>query len=206
MAGFSGAIAVGAVGFAAYLGRLLPAAGDTRPWAVVPLGVVTLSVSPQAVVALAVIGVLTAVHLIGLGPGRVVQNLLAATKVALLVAFVAVGFTLGDGFERALLRGGRGGVGGQAGCWPLLPVMFAYSGWNAASYLAEEIRDPGRNVPLALGLGTACVVVIYVLLNLCTSMPCRSPSSRRRAATWRTAWPNACSDRVRRPRSPPPRR
>ena len=165
VAGFSGAIAVGAVGFAAYLGRLLPAAGDTRPWAVVPLGVVTLSVSPQAVVALAVIGVLTAVHLIGLGPGRVVQNLLAATKVALLVAFVAVGFTLGDGSSAHFSEAG-GAVSGASWLLALLPVMFAYSGWNAASYLAEEIRDPGRNVPLALGLGTACVVVIYVLLNL----------------------------------------
>ena len=40
--------------------------------------------------------------------------------------------------------------------------MFTYSGWNAASYLAEEIRDPGRNVPLALGLGTGAVVLIYL--------------------------------------------
>ena len=165
VAGFSGAIAVGAVGFAAYLGRLLPAAGDTRPWAAVPLGVVTLSISPQAVVALAVIAVLTAVHLVGLGPGRVVQNLLAVMKVALLVAFVAVGFTLGDGSSAHFSEAGEA-VSGAGWLLALLPVMFAYSGWNAASYLAEEIRDPGRNVPLALGLGTACVVVIYVLLNL----------------------------------------
>ncbi len=44
--------------------------------------------------------------------------------------------------------------------------MFTYSGWNAAAYVAEEIKNPGRNVPLALGLGTAAVIVIYVLLNL----------------------------------------
>jgi APA family basic amino acid/polyamine antiporter len=54
------------------------------------------------------------------------------------------------------------------GTWllALVPVMFTYSGWNAAAYLAEEIRHPGRNVPLALGLGTAAVIAIYVLLNL----------------------------------------
>ncbi len=165
VAGFSGAIAVGAVGFAAYLGRVLPAAGDTRPWAVVPLGVVTLSVSPQAVVALTVIGVLTAVHLVGLGPGRVVQNLLAVMKVVLLVTFVVVGFTLGQGSSAHFSEAGEA-VSGTSWLLALLPVMFAYSGWNAASYLAEEIRDPGRNVPLALGLGTAGVVVIYLLLNL----------------------------------------
>src|SRR6202008_4825240 len=47
----------------------------------------------------------------------------------------------------------------------LVPVMFSYSGWNAAVYVAEEVRDPGRNVPLALGLGTVTVIVIYVALN-----------------------------------------
>ena len=47
----------------------------------------------------------------------------------------------------------------------LVPIMFTYSGWNAATYVAEEIRDPGRNVPLALGLGTVTVIVIYVALK-----------------------------------------
>ena len=43
--------------------------------------------------------------------------------------------------------------------------MFTYSGWNAASYVAEEIRDPGRNVPRALAIGTAAVIAIYLTLN-----------------------------------------
>src|SRR5687768_5677040 len=43
--------------------------------------------------------------------------------------------------------------------------MFTYSGWNAAAYVAEEVRDPGRNVPLALALGTGAVILIYLLLN-----------------------------------------
>jgi APA family basic amino acid/polyamine antiporter len=44
--------------------------------------------------------------------------------------------------------------------------MFTYSGWNAAAYMAEEIRDPGRNVPRALFLGTAVVTIIYLLINV----------------------------------------
>jgi len=44
-------------------------------------------------------------------------------------------------------------------------VMFTYSGWNAAGYIAEEMREPGRNVPRALALGTAAVVAIYLLMN-----------------------------------------
>jgi len=47
----------------------------------------------------------------------------------------------------------------------LIPVMFTYSGWNAASYVAEEVRNPGRNLPLSLAVGTAGVIVIYLLLN-----------------------------------------
>jgi basic amino acid/polyamine antiporter, APA family len=47
----------------------------------------------------------------------------------------------------------------------LVPVMFTYSGWNAAAYVAEEVRSPGRNVPIALGLGTLTVIVIYLGLN-----------------------------------------
>lgn len=165
VAGFSGAIAASAVGIAVYVGRLLPAAGDTQPWAVLPLGVVALSFSPRTLAALTVIGVLTAVHVAGLGPGRAAQNVLAVTKVALLAAFVAAGFAGGEGSAAHFSEAGEA-VSGAGWLLALLPVMFAYTGWNAASYLAEEIRDPGRNVPLALGMGTSVVVVLYLLLNL----------------------------------------
>ena len=165
VAGFAGAIAASAVGLASYLGRFLPAAADTRPLVALPLGLITLRVSPQAIVALTAIAALTAVHVVGVGPGRVVQNILAGLKVAVLVTFVAIGFTLGQGSGANFAAGG-GSVAGSSWLQALLPVMFAYSGWNAAAYLAEEIRDPGRNVPLALGLGTVVVVAIYVLLNL----------------------------------------
>jgi APA family basic amino acid/polyamine antiporter len=48
----------------------------------------------------------------------------------------------------------------------LIPIMFTYSGWNAAVYVAEEIRDPARNLPLALGAGTLAVIAVYLALNL----------------------------------------
>ena len=159
VAGFSGAIAAG------YLGRLLPAAADTTSLITVALGPLTVGLSPQRIVALSAIAVLTVVHVIGLGPGRFVQNLLAGIKVSLLVTFVALGFTFGreTGVQQDVAAGS---VAVSSWLLALLPVMFAYSGWNAAAYLAEEMRDPGRNVPLALGLGTAVVIVIYILLNL----------------------------------------
>ena len=165
IAGFSGAIALGAVGMASYLGRFLPAAGDTTPFVSIPLVVVTLSISPRSVVALTAIAALTAVHVLGLGPGRIVQNLLAGAKVAVLVALVAFGFTIGDGSAAHFAAAGAP-VAPALWLLALVPVMFSYSGWNAATYVAEEIRDPGRNVPLAIAAGTATVVVVYVLLNL----------------------------------------
>jgi APA family basic amino acid/polyamine antiporter len=163
VAGFSGAVAASAVGLASYLSRFVPVAGDTTPFLTIPLGPFHLVASPQAVVAIAVIALLSAVHMFGLGPGRIVQNLLAGAKVALLVGFVVLGFGLGEG---DIAHFGAGGAVSPA-LWvlALIPVMFSYSGWNAAAYVAEEMRDPGRNVPLALGLGTAAVVVIYLLLN-----------------------------------------
>ncbi|MBM40970.1 MAG: amino acid permease [Acidobacteria bacterium] len=164
VAGFAGAIAASAVGLSSYLGRFLPAAADTTPLAPLPLGLLDLTVSPQAIVAMAVIALLSVVHMFGLGPGRVVQNLLGGLKVALLVGFVAVGFGWGQGDVAHFSAGGS--IAPSLWVLALIPVMFSYSGWNAAAYVAEEMRDPGRNVPLALGLGTVAVVVVYLLLNL----------------------------------------
>jgi basic amino acid/polyamine antiporter, APA family len=160
VAGFSGAIAASAVTLASYVGRFVPAAADTRPLLPIP-GIV---ISPQTIVALTAIATLTIIHVRGLGPGRVVQNLLAALKVGALVLFVALGFSVGHGDIRHIAE--PGSVGGVSIVLALVPVMFSYSGWNAAAYVAEEVRNPPRNVPLALAIGTITVVVVYVALNL----------------------------------------
>ena len=159
IAGFSGAIAASAVALADYVGRFIPASADTRPLVSIP----GLVVSPRSLVAIAAIGALTVIHVRGLGPGRVVQNLLAGAKVAAIVVLVALGFAIGRGDAGQMAAGGS--VGGVRFLLALVPVMFSYSGWNAAAYVAEEVRDPGRNVPLALGIGTATVVIVYVALN-----------------------------------------
>jgi basic amino acid/polyamine antiporter, APA family len=105
------------------------------------------------------------IHLRGVGPGRVVGNLLASLKISALLIFIALGLSIGAG-SAANLQQSAGSVPPAAWLLALIPVMFTYSGWNAAAYVAEEIRNPSRNVPLALGLGTSAVIIIYVLLNL----------------------------------------
>ncbi|MFN7917239.1 MAG: amino acid permease [Vicinamibacterales bacterium] len=163
VAGFSGAIAASAVALAEYIGRFAPIAGDGTPLLTVPLPYVPIVVSPKALVALAAIGLITFVHLRGLGPGKLIQNLLAGAKVSAILAFLLVGFGAGHGVSAQIVSGGDATFAGVL--LALVPVMFTYSGWNAAAYVAEEVRNPGRNVPLALGLGTAAVVVIYLGLN-----------------------------------------
>jgi len=85
--------------------------------------------------------------------------------VAAFVGFIAFGLTLGTG-TAANLQQVAAPVTTAGWLFALIPIMFTYSGWNAAAYMAEEIRDPGKNVPLALAIGTVAVTVIYLLMNV----------------------------------------
>jgi APA family basic amino acid/polyamine antiporter len=165
VAGFSGAIAASAAVLAFYLGRFIPGAAITDAFFTLPIvpGTIELSVSPQRITAIAAIFGMAWIHLRGVGPGRVVSDVLAVLKVAAFVLFIAIGFSFGDGNAGNLVQ--TAPVGGTSWLLALIPVMFTYSGWNAAAYMAEEVRNPGRNVPLALALGTGAVIVIYLLLN-----------------------------------------
>jgi len=165
VAGFSGAMAASAVVLAFYVGRFFPAANDPTPLLVIPLPLVPLTISRQAITALAAIFLMAWIHLRGVGPGRFVMNVLAALKVSALLIFIALGLSLGTG-SAANVAQSAGPASGAAWLLALIPVMFTYSGWNAAAYVAEEIHEPGRNVPRALALGTMAVVVIYFLMNL----------------------------------------
>jgi basic amino acid/polyamine antiporter, APA family len=164
VAGFSGAVAASAVALAEYVGRFVPAAGNAAPIFTVPLPLIPLTVSPKSLVALAAIASLTLIHIRGLGPGSLLQNVLAGLKATALVLLVALGFAFGTGHAGTIISS-AGSVSVSGMLLAIVPVMFSYSGWNAATYVAEEVRDPGRNVPLALGIGTAAVILIYVALN-----------------------------------------
>jgi basic amino acid/polyamine antiporter, APA family len=165
IAGFTGAIAASAVVLCLYVGRFIPAANDPTPLFVVPLPFLPLTFSRRAGMALCTIAVLTWIHVRGVGPGRLITNVLAILKVSALLIFIALGFSIGAG-STANLTQSAGPVSGSGWLLALIPVMFTYSGWNAAAYVAEEIRDPGRNVPKALAIGTLAVIAIYVLLNV----------------------------------------
>ena len=153
-AGFSAAIAVSALGFSTYLKNVLPGldAGLT-----------------QRLVAVALVMAMTGLHSLDTALGGRVQAWFTIAKVGLLLVFVAAGLALGHG-DWAHFDARAGGVmtnvptGGFAES--LFWVGFAYTGWNAAAYLASELKDPQRTLPRALFLGTGAVIVLYVLVNV----------------------------------------
>jgi APA family basic amino acid/polyamine antiporter len=164
VAGFAGAIAAQSIFFVLYLDRFIPGVNNTTPFFSIPIPYVGITVSRQTMMAIAVVWAFAYVHIRGVGPGRAVTNVLATGKVLAFLIFVALGLTIGAG-SSANLTGAVGPVSATSYLGALVLVMFTYSGWNAAAYMAEEVRDPGRTLPIAIALGTAVVVVIYLLIN-----------------------------------------
>jgi APA family basic amino acid/polyamine antiporter len=142
--GFSAPIAVDALAVGAYAHTLVPS--------LEPRGVAT-----GTVVALALL------HTRSHATSQRAQDVLIAVKVLLLLAFVGMGLVLGDvgwpawGSDRPVTLAALA----DQQYW----VAFAFSGWNAAVYVAGEFRDPKRDVPRAMWIGCALVAVLYLVVN-----------------------------------------
>ena len=158
----TGAIAAVSITFAEYTLRLL---GRTDAVAL-----------PLAVLAIVVVG---GINALGVKPGSRVLNVFVVLKVGALGVLIAAGLLMPgaeSGPEAAAEMAGAGalaerggGPGAFVALWAfgaaLVPVMFSFGGWQNANYVAEEIREPARNLPRSLILGTALVVLVYVLVN-----------------------------------------
>ena len=161
-AGFSAAIAASAIGFSGYLFRAVPYLSEIG-------GSQVHTVWIERIVAVAIILLFTGIHLRGVAFGARIQNFLTAVKLILVAGLVLAGFLIGEGNWSHLSAGkpfsfnlSRLTTAGLALMW----IMYAYSGWNAATYIGSEIRDPRKNLPLSLLLGTGIVMVLYFLINL----------------------------------------
>ncbi|HET7504644.1 MAG TPA: amino acid permease [Kofleriaceae bacterium] len=172
-AGFSAPIAVSALAFASYAGTLFPALASHAPWAHVSLGIgshhlADVAIGVQQVVAVVLIAAITALHSFDTKLGGWVQAAFTAGKVLLIVCFIGAGLAIGHGDWSHLAghRGGLANLGTGEFAAALMTVSFAYSGWNAAAYVAGEIARPEKTLPRALFLGTGLVMVLYVTLNL----------------------------------------
>jgi len=156
-AGFSAPIAASALLFSAYLGAVLPGIG---------------SVAVQKAIAIALILAMSLLHAFDTRVGGRVQTGLTIAKVALIAVLIVAGLAFGTGDWSHFATRGDGLAmlgtrsGGSAFATQLMYVSFAYSGWNAAAYIAGEIERPQRTLPRALLLGTGVVMALYILLNV----------------------------------------
>ncbi|HEX8029190.1 MAG TPA: amino acid permease, partial [Vicinamibacterales bacterium] len=166
VAGFAGAIAANAFFIPIYLARFIPGVDNQTPFFSIPLPFVPLHFSVHTLVAVASVWLLALIHIRGVGPGRMAMNVLAALKVTAFLLFVLAGFAFGTGTFSNVTATGGGSVTGGNWLFAFIPVMLAYSGWNASAYVAEEIRDPGRNLPRSLAIGTLAVIAVYLGINL----------------------------------------
>lgn len=118
-------------------------------------------------IAIAVIAALTAVHSLDKVVGARFQNIITTFKVVFIFVLIALGLAVGKPAGLSFAAGAAAwkDILSPAFAVSMYFVTFAYSGWNAAAYVAGEIRDPKKNLPRSLITGTLFVVVIYVLLN-----------------------------------------
>lgn len=168
-AGFSAPIAAGALAISEYLSTFFPPLSVSRHRELFGVSSPWLDLSPGRLVALGVIAFFSFVNVLGVRGAARLQNFLTALKLGVLVVFLALAFTVGHGqwgnFELAAQRTSAHSLGLQFAV-SLTFVMFAYSGWNAAAYVAEEMRTPERTLPRALVTGTLIVAAFYLALNL----------------------------------------
>jgi APA family basic amino acid/polyamine antiporter len=168
--GNGGSIAALAVGSAAYLGGIVPIISQQH----VVLSVAGIALTRAQVVALIMIAVVTWINIAGLRRGALLQNVATWAKFIAMAAFVILGFAIGKGdwhhFTANTTHGLSMGVStGQllsAFGVALIAVFWAYDGWVYIGWVAGEIKEPRRNVPLAMFLGVMIVGVIYVAMNM----------------------------------------
>jgi len=173
--GFSAPIAAAAIGFTEYLTRAFPSVlkigifGNPAAQSLLRSLHWTPEEALKRLFAILVIVAFTYLHSRGLELGAKVQNLLTGLQILLIVALVTAGFAVGKGSFGHLVSAGSfdfGFAGWKTMGLALMWIMFAYSGWNASAYVGSEVRDPARNLPRSLLLGTGAVAVLYLALNL----------------------------------------
>lgn len=161
--GFSAPIAASALGFGDYFIRAFPGLSE---WITE-----NTFLGPAAggkLFAVIVVLAFTLIHSRGINFGSKVQNILTLLKVLLVVGLIVAGLAFGRGdtgnFSAANTLG-SGLAGWKTIGLSVMWIMFAYSGWNASTYIGSEIKKPKINLPGSLIIGTVLVIILYLLLN-----------------------------------------
>jgi APA family basic amino acid/polyamine antiporter len=175
----TGTIAAVAVAFGRFLSVLVP---SVTPDVFLPLGhihlpgaaeAIQLGLSPQRLVAIVLIAALTLLNVFGVTLGAAVQTIFSVAKIGALAALVLFGLTLLR--QPDIAAANFSNFWGSAD-WTLavIPVigaamvgsLFSSDAWNNVTFAAAEVRDPTKNLPRALALGTGLVSLLYILSNV----------------------------------------
>jgi APA family basic amino acid/polyamine antiporter len=168
-----GSIAALAVGSAAYLGGIIPAISQAH----VVLSVAGIVLTRAHIMALILIAAVTWINVVGLRRGALLQNVATWAKFGAMAAFVILGFAIGKGdWHHFTTQPGNTVHGLTMGMGPgallsafgvaLIAVFWAYDGWVYIGWVAGEMKEPRRNVPLAMMLGVLIVGIVYVAMNI----------------------------------------
>lgn len=146
--GFAAPVAIAAIAFGDYFQGLVPGA-------------------PKIYLGLALIWITSGILISGLKQSSVFQDVMTWLKIALIVVLIAAGFAVGGNTTISFAPTSQdlGYIVSTPFAISLVYVMYAYSGWNAATYISGEIKDPQRNVPRSLIIATLIVTGLYVALN-----------------------------------------
>lgn len=173
----TGTIAAVAVAFSRFLGVFIPAVSPdlfvSFGKVPVPGGTIELGLSPQRVVGIVIIALLTFVNMRGLREAKWIQRIFTFAKTAALLGLVVLGITLGrnaaavsGNFSHMFADMPSGTALILAFGAAMVGSLFSADAWNNVTFAAAEVERPQRNLPLALALGTGSVTLIYVLANV----------------------------------------
>ncbi len=168
-AGFCAPIAAAALAFSDYLGYFFPALKQDHPAFILGSGDWAIKLGGAQLAASVLVLLFTALNCFGIARVARIQNALTGIKILVILAFIVLAFTIGHGewrnFSLPAVRWSSTPLPEQF-AFSLFWIYVAYSGWNAATYVAEEVKAPSRTLPIALAVGTALVATLYVALNV----------------------------------------
>jgi APA family basic amino acid/polyamine antiporter len=168
--GNGGSIAALSVASAAYMGNIIPFISQQH----VIFSLAGMLFTRAHAIGLVLIAILTCVNVFGLRWGAFLTNVSTWTKFSAMTVFVVLGFAIGKGHWSNFSAQASGGLtmGLSAGQLvsafgvSLIAVFWAYDGWVYVTWVAGEVKDPRRNVPLAMVLGVLAVGTIYLAMNM----------------------------------------
>jgi basic amino acid/polyamine antiporter, APA family len=182
----TGTIAAVAIAFARYSGVLVPGISESR-YLIGPIRVSSryaFSLSTAQLLAIAAIALLTLTNSLGLRYGRIVQNIFTVAKIGALLALIVLGLSVGasaaaihqnfdhpwNAHPAVSLAAGLSATT-AAGLFVAICVaqtgsLFSADSWHDITFVAAEVRNPHRNLPLALVVGTSTVIVLYLAANV----------------------------------------